>query len=138
MDSLILRVATRILTGLMLLFSIYMLLRGHNEPGGGFIGALVTSTAFVLYKFAYGTQRVYEALVISPATISMIGVLCAIIAGLMALLTQTPFLTGVWLPAYVEGTVSWPLSSVLLFDIGVYLAVVGAVMTIILTLEEDG
>ena len=52
MNSIILRAGTRYLAGVLLLFSIYMLIRGHNEPGGGFIGGLIGSTGFVLYAIA--------------------------------------------------------------------------------------
>ncbi|MEO1613216.1 MAG: MnhB domain-containing protein, partial [Pseudomonadota bacterium] len=52
MKSVILRAGTRYLAGLLLIFSVYMLLRGHNEPGGGFIGGLVGATGFVIYVIA--------------------------------------------------------------------------------------
>ncbi|MEL6209874.1 MAG: MnhB domain-containing protein, partial [Pseudomonadota bacterium] len=52
MRSFILTTGTRYIVALLLLFSIYMLLRGHNEPGGGFIGGLIGATGFVLYAVA--------------------------------------------------------------------------------------
>ncbi|NCC21955.1 MAG: Na+/H+ antiporter subunit B [Alphaproteobacteria bacterium] len=137
MNSTILKAATRILMALILIFAIYMLLRGHDDPGGGFIGALITSAAFVLYKFAYGSEETRKIMVLDSRGISMLGIGCAIAAGLMSLFTGKTFLTGLWLPAYVEGRIPLPVSTVLLFDIGVYLAVTGAVLTIVLALEED-
>ncbi|MEM6490462.1 MAG: MnhB domain-containing protein, partial [Pseudomonadota bacterium] len=56
MNSIILRAGTQIIAGLLLLFSIFMLLRGHNEPGGGFIGGLIGATGFVLYAIACGAD----------------------------------------------------------------------------------
>ena len=67
MNSIILRAGTRYLAGLLLLFSIYMLLRGHNQPGGGFIGGLTGATGFVLYAIACGTSMMA---VVKPASTS--------------------------------------------------------------------
>ena len=66
MNSIILRAGTRYLVGLLLLFSVYMLLRGHNEPGGGFIGGLIGATGFVLYAIACGTADARRALRLAP------------------------------------------------------------------------
>lgn len=137
MDSIILKAATRILMALILLFAVYMLLRGHNAPGGGFIGGLITCTAFVLYKFAHGTRHAREIMNLDPRLVCMLGLISVIAAGLFAVLMQSPFLTGVWLPAYVEGDFDWPISTVLLFDIGVFLTVVGGVLTILMALGEE-
>ena len=58
MNSLILNTATRFLVALMLVFSIYLLWRGHNEPGGGFVGGLIAAIGFALYAIAYGPAAV--------------------------------------------------------------------------------
>ena len=68
MKSVILRVGTHYLVGLLLLFSIYMLLRGHNEPGGGFIGGLIGATGFVLYAIGCGTADARAARLVQPDT----------------------------------------------------------------------
>ena len=138
MDSLILRAATRLLVALMLLFSVYMLLRGHNDPGGGFIGGLIASIGFVLYAIAHGTERARRVLRLDPAVIAMVGVGVALLSGLVAALAGAPPFTGQWL--FVGGDETnkgLPISTVLLFDIGVYLVVIGAVLTLVLTLEEE-
>lgn len=132
MDSLILRVATRILAALMLMFSVFVLLRGHNDPGGGFIGGLVAATGIALSSLADGPEMVRRVLRLEPRLIAMIGVAAAVAAGLLALFGGDVFLTGQW--GYVLGV---KVGSPLLFDIGVYLAVVGAVMAMLLALEEE-
>ena len=137
MDSLILKTGTRLLTALMLVFSIFLLFRGHNEPGGGFIGSLVATTAFCLYAIAFGVTAVRKALVIDPKIISIVGLALSLLAGLMAIVQGDIFLTGVWSPAYVDGSSALPLSSVLVFDVGVYLVVMGAVLTVVFAIEED-
>ena len=138
MNSLILSAATRLLVALMLIFSFYMLLRGHNEPGGGFIGGLLGSIGFVLYAIAHGTAAARRALRLDPAVISMAGLGIALVAGLLAALAGDPFFTGQWwFAGSDDGGKGLPISSVLLFDVGVYLVVIGAVLTLILALEEE-
>ena len=138
MNSLILKAATRVLVGLMLVFSVYMLLRGHNEPGGGFIGGLIASIGFVLYAIGQGTETARRALRLEPATIAMAGLGIALLSGLVAALAGAEPFTGQWW--FLGGDAAskgLPLSSVLLFDIGVYLVVVGSVLTLVFTLEES-
>ena len=138
MNSLILNVATRVLVALMLLFSVYMLLRGHNEPGGGFIGGLIAAIGFALYAIAHGTAAARRALRLEPRVIAMAGLGLALLAGLGAALAAEPLFTGQWRFFGAEdGDKGLPISTVLLFDIGVYLVVVGAVLTLVLALEEE-
>lgn len=131
MNSLILTTGARLLTALFIVFSLYILLRGHNAPGGGFIGGLIAASGFALLAFAAGVREARRALRIDPRTIGLAGLVAALIAGV----TAAPFglapFTGVW--AEVGG---FAISSVLLFDIGVYLAVVGGILTLIFALEE--
>jgi len=132
MNSLILREATRLLVAVMLMFSVFMLLRGHNEPGGGFIGGLIAAIAFSLYALAAGPEAVRAALRADPRKLAMVGLGLSLLAGLMALLDAAPFLSGVWTAL---GGVK--IGTPLLFDIGVYFVVVGAVLTIVLALKQE-
>lgn len=139
MNSLILNTATRVLVALMLVFSIYMLLRGHNEPGGGFIGGLIAAIGFALYAISHGSEGTRRALRADPRVIAMIGLGIALLAGLISALTGDALFTGQWVFLGGEnGSKGFPISSVLLFDIGVYLVVVGSVLTLVLALEEEG
>ena len=132
MNSIILTTAARLVTALMVLFSVYLLLRGHNEPGGGFVGGLVAASALFLHAIANGVAATRRALRVEPRAIAVVGIAVAIVAGLAAAVVDAPFLTGVWFfPAGI------PLGSPLLFDVGVYLVVVGAVTTLVFALEED-
>ena len=138
MNSIILNAATRLLVALMLMFSVYMLLRGHNEPGGGFIGGLIAAIGLALYAIAHGTGAARRALRLDPRTIAMVGIGVAILAGLSAWLAgDAPFSGQWWFVGGDEESKGLPLSTVLVFDVGVYLAVIGAVMTLVLTLEEE-
>ena len=136
MNSIILRTASPFLVGLTVLFSIYVLLRGHNEPGGGFIGGLIGASAFATYTLAEGAAATRRALVLSPIALAGIGLLIAGASGLASLLFGDAFLTGQWwFPAF-NPELKY-LSTVVLFDIGVYLVVVGAFLAIIIGLEDE-
>lgn len=137
MSSIILRTATRLIFPLLLLFSIYILLRGHNEPGGGFIAGLVTGGAFVLYAIAYDVGAARRALRIEPLTLIGAGLLLALGAGFLPLFSGEPFLTGKWLSLdWLDGE-PLKIGTPVLFDIGVYLVVIGVTLTIILSLAEE-
>jgi multicomponent Na+:H+ antiporter subunit B len=135
MGTLIFRTFAPGLTALMVMFSIFVLLRGHNEPGGGFIGGLIAASGFAIYGIANGVENVRRALYFRPLSISAAGVLLAALSGIPALLQGKPFLTGLWWFPELGG-VTLALSTPLVFDIGVWLGVVGAVIAIALALEE--
>lgn len=136
MNTVIFRTVAPGITALMLVFSIFVLLRGHNEPGGGFIGGLIGASGLAVYGIACGVREVRRAMVIHPIVIAGFGVFIATISGLLSLFADVPFLTGLWWIFELEGQ-EIALSTPLLFDIGVYAVVVGSVATIALTLEND-
>lgn len=135
MRTVIFRSIAPYLTSLMLLFSIFVLLRGHNEPGGGFIGGLIAASALAIYGIACGVAPVRRAIYFHPMGISAFGLLMGTVAGVLSVLAGVPFMTGLWVYPNLFG-VEIALSSVLVFDIGVYLVVVGAISSIALALEE--
>jgi len=132
--SLILRTAARFLLGLLLLFSLFLLLRGHNEPGGGFIGGLLAAGAFALFMLAYDVEAARRLLPADPRTLIGSGLLLAAASGGAALLAGLPFLTGLWLPRAVPGL--GKIGTVLIFDIGVYIVVIGTTLLILFSLAE--
>lgn len=136
MNSLILRTATRFLVPLLLLFSIFLLLRGHNEPGGGFIGGLTAASGFVLYAIAYDVKAARRALRFDLYLFVGIGLLIAALSGLYPVLLGLPFLTGIWGYLPLPGN-NLELGSPLIFDIGVYVTVIGVTLMILLTLAEE-
>jgi multicomponent Na+:H+ antiporter subunit A len=132
-QSVILRTTTRLMVGLILMFAVYLLLIGHHRPGGGFAGALVAGTAFALFAMAEGPGRVRRAIRLRPSIIAATGLGAAAAAGMPAVLLQQPLLTGIWWQIATNLSVGTPL----IFDIGVFLAVLGAILTVLLALEED-
>lgn len=136
MRSLILKEATRLLVGLMLMVSIFLLLRGHNAPGGGFAGGLVGATALVLLSITHGPETMRRVLVTNPRNLAVVGLTAALISGLPGLLLEGAFLKGMWMKLSLFGE-TLTLSTPFLFDTGVYLAVLGTVTTLVSALEED-
>jgi multicomponent Na+:H+ antiporter subunit B len=136
MGSLILRTAARFLLPLLLLFSLFLLLRGHDEPGGGFIAGLVAGGGFAFHTFAFDALHTSRLLKVDARTLLGVGLATAVLSGVPAIFIGQPFFASQWfdltLPLFGGLTVSTPL----IFDIGVYLVVVGVITTIVLTLAD--
>jgi multicomponent Na+:H+ antiporter subunit A len=130
-NSPIFRTAARLLMPLLLLFSVFLLLRGHNEPGGGFVGGLVAASAFALYSIAFGVQRARQALLVKPLTLQGAGLLVALLGGMPAVVRGEPFLKAVW----TSGPVA--LGTPAVFDVGVFLVVTGVVLMMLFSLAEE-
>lgn len=128
-----LRVISRPMTLLLVGMSLLVLLRGHNEPGGGFIGGLLAAAGFAIYGLTFGGEPARRLLRISPVTLLAAGLLLAAGSGLPALLAHRPFMTGQWWGQLLQ---LGKLGTVLLFDVGVYLVVVGAIAYLLLGLLD--
>jgi multicomponent Na+:H+ antiporter subunit B len=135
--SLILRTTTRLLIPLLLLFSLFLVVRGHHEPGGGFSGGLVAAAAFILYRLAFGPEEAKRALPVNPRALMGAGLLVAVGSGSLPLLRGRPILTSLWAQVPVPGVGALDLGTPLLFDVGVYLTVVGVTLSIVLPLAEE-
>ncbi|MDB5541534.1 MAG: Na(+) antiporter subunit [Devosia sp.] len=136
MNTLIFRTIAPLLTAVMLVFSVFVLLRGHNEPGGGFIGGLIAASAMAIYGMAVGPGAARTALKAHPLVLAGFGVSLAALAGVLSLAFDVPFLTGLWtIFRFGEGEVA--ISTPMVFDIGVYFAVLGTVSAVALALEDE-
>lgn len=133
MPSLILSTATRALFPLLLLFSLFVLVRGHNEPGGGFVGGLVAAMAWALLGLAESPAVIRRRLRIPPPMLASLGLTVAAGSGIVAWGQGRPFFTGIWSHLPVIGDGGTPM----LFDVGVYMVVLGVTLTILLELWED-
>ncbi|SFK29162.1 multicomponent Na+:H+ antiporter subunit B [Halobacillus dabanensis] len=136
-NDIILRTTTTLIAFILLGFSIYLFFAGHNAPGGGFIGGLMTSAAIILMYMAYGIQAMEKILPINFRQIIPVGLIIAAATGIGGMIFNAPFLTQTF--AYFQLPIlgKTELATALLFDLGVYLAVVGVTMTIILTIAND-
>jgi multicomponent Na+:H+ antiporter subunit B len=137
MTSLILSSAARYLLPLMLVFSVFILARGHNEPGGGFIGGLIAAAAFALNAIAFDSRTTRRTLRVDPRTLIALGLLIAAASGAAPLVLGQPFMTGGWFKLEVPGLGVFDIGTPLIFDCGVYLLVLGVALTMILTLAEE-
>jgi len=136
MNTIIFRTMAPLIVAIMLVFSVYICLRGHNEPGGGFIGGLIAASAMTILGMANGAEATRQALRVEPLSIAAFGVFIAGLSGLASLFTGSPFMTSIWL--YLElGQSIVPLSTPMIFDIGVFLVVFGTISAIALGLEDD-
>lgn len=136
MKTIILRTASNYMLPLLLVFSVFILLRGHYLPGGGFVGGLIASIAFVLHAFANGLGDTRQLFRFHPGFLMPAGLTVAFLSGIAPILASgKPFLTGLWYsePLPVVGN----LGSALFFDIGVYLVVLGVTLTIIFSISES-
>ena len=134
-DSIILRSIARLMLPLLLMLSVFMLLRGHNLPGGGFIGGLVASCGLILQLVAFGPTFLRRVLQANYVALAGFGVLFAGLWGLPALIGGEPFMSALWLPDPIPGV--GKIGTPVLFDLGVYLAVIGVTTQIALLLAEE-
>lgn len=137
MTSIILRTATRYMFPPLLVFSVYLLLRGHHYPGGGFVGGLFAGSAFALYALAFNVESARKLLRFNPRDITAIGLAVALASGIPALFSGHAFLTGTWWKIPIRPGVVIDVGSPLIFDIGVYLVVLGVLLTLVFSLGEE-
>jgi multicomponent K+:H+ antiporter subunit A len=119
------------------LISIYFLLRGHNAPGGGFVGGLVMATGIIVQYMTSGVLWVESRLRIHPLYWVAFGLLAAGGAGISAWLFAAQFLTSIEWHGTLPLLGTLHLSSVLLFDIGVYMVVVGATVLMLIAIAHQ-
>ena len=135
MNTVIFRTIAPTLAAIMVVFSVFVLLRGHNEPGGGFIGGLIAASAIAIYGIGASVTEVRKAIIVDPLAIAGLGVVLAGGSGLVSAFLDVPFMTSQWLTfEFAESEVA--LSTPMFFDIGVYLVVFGTISAVFLALEE--
>lgn len=136
MNSIILQVAAKVLLPVVILLSIVFLIRGHNEPGGGFIGGLLGASGFILYALAVDLRSARRLLMIQPKTLIATGLLVAIASGIPALFQNYPIFKGLWVEVDFAGYEGLKIGTPFFFDVGVYLVVIGSTLLMAFTLEE--
>ncbi len=134
--ALVLQTTAKLLVLLLVVFSVLVLIRGHNEPGGGFIGGLLCGLAFATHALSFGIAQTRRLMKFDPLRLLGIGLLLGAGSGAVSFVMGQPFMTGQW-----WGTVPGigKVGTVLIFDIGVYLVVLGTAMMILIGLmgEQD-
>lgn len=133
MKSLILKTAILILIPIFGLFSLYLLFRGHDYSGGGFIGALTISIIIVFHAMIFGSHPTIQRFRLNSMFLIATGLLLAAASGMASLLTKDPYLSAIWFQLPVIGKMGTPI----FFDIGVYTVVIGIVLKITFSLIEE-
>ena len=137
MISLILVTVTRLAFFVVLLFSLYLLLRGHNSPGGGFIAGVMTALGILLQSIATDLRYVRLVFRVEPRLLAGIGLLTSLTTGLVPMLFEYPFLTSTFAHLHAPWLGEVELASAFFFDLGVYGVVVGGTLLMIMTLAEE-
>lgn len=133
MNSVIFSATARLLFWAMLSASLVILWRGHNEPGGGFVGGLVAAMAVSIVALSEGAAKARQVLRVHPVVLAGLGVLLAVVSGLPGLFVGQGFLTHQWL-IFSNG---FKLGTTLIFDVGVYCTVMGGMLCLVLRLYEN-
>jgi multicomponent Na+:H+ antiporter subunit B len=132
----ILSAAARALAPVLGLFSLYLLLRGADDPGGGFAGGVALAGAVALLVLAEGTDAGRRVLRVHPLRLLAAGLLCKLASGAFGIVAGKPFLTHQWMKLSLPGGLALELGTPLLFESGTYLVVLGAITAVVLSLAE--
>lgn len=133
MPSLIFSTMARAFFWVMLAVSVLILLRGHHQPGGGFVGGLIAAMAVGVVALADGVEKARKRFPLHPVTVIALGILCALLAGLPGLVLEGSFLAHQWLTLGDR----IKLGTTMIFDLGVYFVVAGGTLALIFRLYED-
>lgn len=136
-NDLIIQTTAKLLVFIILTFGIYIFFAGHNNPGGGFVGGLITAASVVLLMIAFDLETVKKMIPFDFTYLIGIGMLFAIFTGAGAFLFEVEFLTHTFGSFTIPIIGEIELATATLFDVGVYFVVVGATLTIIQTIGED-
>jgi multicomponent Na+:H+ antiporter subunit B len=137
-DSVFFKFLARSMMPILLLFSLFLLLRGHNQPGGGFVGGLVGASSIILMTLAYGADEVRERLRIDFLRAMFYGLALALVAGLLGLFLGVAFQDAFWWKPYIQGIGRLELGTPLVFDTGVYVIVFSVTSSIVMNMAEEG
>ena len=137
MKSPIIQLTAKRLLPVTLVLSLLVFYRGHNKPGGGFIGGLVAAAGFIFYAMAFDTAEAEKKLRVSPFALIVGGLSFALVSTLPSLFAGDPFFTGEWISLSVPLVGTLALGTPLLFDLGVYLIVWGVIVTILFHVMEE-
>jgi multicomponent Na+:H+ antiporter subunit B len=137
MNSIILQIAAKHIKWIFILFAIIALLRGHNYPGGGFIAGLLASLAIIFYGFAYTFKKLKEKLSSKPEYFISSGLATIIISFLPSILHKEELMKGMWLKIELPLIGLLKLGTPFLFDIGIFLAVIGVTLLFMTSLTKE-
>ncbi|MBP1996320.1 monovalent cation:proton antiporter [Paenibacillus eucommiae] len=136
-NDVILRTVSKFVFFIILIFALYLFLTGHSSPGGGFIGGLMTSGALLLLAIAFNVETMRKVIPVNFRIVTAVGLLLALLTGIGSFVFDAPFLSHSFGHFDLPLLGDTELNTAVLFDLGVYLGVVGVTMTILLSIGED-
>lgn len=136
MKSVLLQTVARVILPPALLYAVYLLFRGHNLPGGGFVAGLMTAAAIILQYVASERRSVEDNTPMRPEGLIALGLAFAVLTGIGSMLFSYPFLTSTFAHVHVPVLGDVELTSALFFDLGVYFVVTGITLSILLAIEQ--
>jgi multicomponent Na+:H+ antiporter subunit B len=141
MNTVILRTSAKVLVPLALVFAMFIYFKGHQTPGGGFVGGLVASVALIVHRMSQGARSMNRMLPVPERLMIATGLLLAVGTGAGAMLFGLPFFTSahgyLHLPPVNGQSYDFAWATVMAFDFGVFLVVTGVVVGIINTISEE-
>lgn len=137
MNSTILQIAAKYIRLLLIFFALLALLRGHNHPGGGFIGGLLVALAIVFYGFAFDSVKAKAKLNFQPEGYIVSGLFVIFLSVLPGLIQSGKLMQGIWISIPLPLLGDLKLGTPFLFDIGVFLAVIGVTLMFFFSLTKN-
>ena len=131
--SLLFQIGMKPLLPILLIGSAIIFWRGHQLPGGGFIGGLVAGATLATHAFAFGAQETLRLVRMQPLSFIAWGLFCALLSGVLGFVVGAEAFTGLWISVPVIGSLGTPV----LFDFGVYLLVIGFVLVFITEILQE-
>lgn len=132
--SIIFQIGMKTILPVLLMGSLLIFWRGHQLPGGGFIGGLLAGAALATHAFCFGVQTTLRLIRVHPISFIFTGLFFALLSGVLSLIAGDQPFTGLWASVPLIGSLGTPI----LFDLGVYLLVIGFVVVFITQiLQED-
>lgn len=136
-NDVILRTVAKLAIVIIVCFSLYLFYMGHHHPGGGFIGALMASAALLLMAMSFGMNSVNRLVRINFRKLTALGILVSLLTGIGSFVFDAPFLSHAFNYFHIPLIGELELATATLFDLGVYLTVIGVTMTILFTIGRD-
>jgi multicomponent Na+:H+ antiporter subunit B len=137
MNSVILQIASKYVRWLMVIFSIIILLRGHNYPGGGFIGGLLAGLSIAYKGFAFTPELVKEQIKIKPEGFIGLGLSVVFFSIWPGVFFKTALMEGVWVTIPFPFSEGIKFGTPFLFDIGVFFIVIGVTLLFLFSLTRE-
>lgn len=136
MNSVILQIASKYVRWMLIIFSVIMLVRGHNLPGGGFIGGLLAGLSLAYKGFAFSPSILEKEMKIRPEIFMALGLTLIFISLWPGAVLEGTLMQGIWFTIPIPFTEGYKFGTPFLFDIGVYFAVIGVTILFLFSLSD--